>query len=249
MKRVFAAILTLILALSLLVGCGASDNDVSQAPDDQEVGVIEDTGDESVAIDENVTVDEVPEEETMPEEQPMVDIFAGKDLIFMEEGVEYDYYSATANDPSITTIGSAVVNNYRVVDSEGSHAARDGWKWHIADVCFYFYDSAAADYGYRYALCSIDRFYGLNTETKDLPPVHMNGQEYAWVDESEVLVNGWNEDFVAEVICEYAVQFPEGYTDAVICFYNCCDSAQGIEWTTTEDYLREDSCFFALNKQ
>lgn len=254
MKRSIVFLLAIILAFSLLVGCGSPSSDVSQDPSNQEETntpteeVLDGSETLEEAPDESEVTEEVVDKSETPEEETIVAALAGKNLTYMDEGVEYEYHSVTKADKDLATVGSVIISDYRVVDSEGNHAARDGWKWHIANINYYFFDRAANVNGYMFAFHNMDYVYGI-TEGDDSHPVRMKGQEYEGVTEIATLANGWIDGSTAEVVVEFALQVPEGYTDGIICCYNPSDYCHGIEWTTTEEYLRPDSLFFALDKQ
>ena len=249
MKKLVSVLLSVVLMAALFAGCGAAAEAPAAPEAEQPQTELTEEAPESAPATEEAQP-EVPAEEAAEEpveEETVVSIFEGKDMTFMQQGEEYAYTAPTGDAPNILTSGSAQVNNYRVVDSEGTHAARDGWKWHIVDVVLYFYDTSAQNYGYSFGLCTMDCYNGI-TESGDLPTILMDGQEYTAVDESQILSQYWVDPTMAEVNIEIAVQLPVGYTDAVLCLYNREITLDGIEGMMAEDYMRDDSLFFLMNQ-
>lgn len=152
--------------------------------------------------------------------EPTPAIFAEKGLALMSEGVEYDYNSITHDNASIALLGKVSVSDYRVVPSDDTHEARDGYEWQIASLNYTFISEDVSRYGYNFSAKAMDYYLGIATKNADNKTIiNFNGVEYERNTQYAELQND-KKGNEAHVILEVAVQVPVDYDGVVLCAYN-----------------------------
>ena len=87
------------------------------------------------------------------------------------------YVSCCSEMPEVSTYGAIALNDYRVFESDETHAAKEGYEWRIAEFDIAFYDEMANRFGYRLSGFSTDYYQGPNDD--DIAGNHPEGHTFS----------------------------------------------------------------------
>ncbi|MEG0900192.1 MAG: hypothetical protein RSD67_07310 [Oscillospiraceae bacterium] len=144
--------------------------------------------------------------------KPLTALFEEKGYSFMTENTEYDYFAVTKYNRSIEIIGKASITDYRIVETDETHEAKDGYEWRIANINYTFSGTDAYENGYTFSVLPMDYYV-------DDSIITYNGIECERNIKYAELQKGWS-DGVGHVILEVAFQIPTGYDGSVLCLFN-----------------------------
>lgn len=169
----------------------------------------------------------------------------GTTIPFMEENTQYDYVTFASEDPSVAVTGKVSVENYRVIPSDETHPAKDGYEWRLASIHYVFDSEAARSYGYRFGAGARDYYQGLedSTDSSELYTVNFNGTDYPIIRNMEVVENNWV-NHVANVVVDTAFQVPVGYDGVILCVHRPYNDGKTI--SSQEDMVAQDGMIFRM---
>lgn len=101
-----------------------------------------------------------------------------------EEG--FPYVTTCYDDKAMKTTGALYLSNYRIVQSDETHQARDGYEWRIVDVEIEYSDSNSRKYGVVAHHCA-ENYYCL--EDWDLSMQGLSGTTWEYLDKENSWVN------------------------------------------------------------
>lgn len=155
------------------------------------------------------------------EGEPLTAFFEEKGYLLSDLDTECDYITVSYNDSSVTQTNQIVFSDYRVIDSDESLPAKDGYEWRVVQVSFLFDDPTVAQYGYRFAFTTVDYYTGA-CYNDDYFSVHYNGVDYSeCVGEAVLNVKQWLPGGdTAEVVYTKCIQVPVGYDGIVVAAVN-----------------------------
>lgn len=164
-------------------------------------------------------------------------------IAFAEPNVDYEL-STPCKNSDLMTSGKVRFENYRIVDSDKTHEAKEGYEWRIVNIHYIFSDENAHVYGYTFGSNNLDYYTDrFETQKKDgnsISIVHYNGEKYAVDFRYAELANSWEDDS-ANIILEVAVNVPKDY-DGVIVTAN----KPGKRINNVEDLKEINAHFFRL---
>lgn len=147
------------------------------------------------------------------------------------------YVTCCYDKPEESTHGAIALNDYRVYESDETHAAKEGYEWRIAEFDAAFYDTMAYRYGAKLSGFSTDYYHGLDDDSiEEIPPEgHTFSKDYKgktydecyekfyvesqWEDES--IPNEPNATIhVLHFTVRYETLVPAGYDGAMLAFYD-----------------------------
>lgn len=128
-----------------------------------------------------------------------------------ELGVTYDYHAVSFDDHSVQQTNHATFENYRVVSSDDTYAAKEGYEWQIVQLHILSDDPTAASLGWTALVMKFDYYSGASLDEDAGFTVNYNGIDYECqcklTSKSE-----WNADNTAnDLQIEFAAQVPIGY--------------------------------------
>ena len=146
------------------------------------------------------------------------------------------YVSCCSEMPEVSTYGAIALNDYRVFESDETHAAKEGYEWRIAEFDIAFHDEMANRFGYRLRAFSTDYYHGPDDDVIALPS---DGHTFS-LDYKEATYDECYEDFyfesrwedesipnepnatirVAHMTLRYETLMPAGYDGVLLAFYD-----------------------------
>lgn len=154
------------------------------------------------------------------------------------------YVSCCYDKPEVSTYGAIALNDYRVFESDETHAAKEGYEWRIAEFDIAFYDEMANRFGWRFAWVSTDYYHGPSDGIEEIRTEegHTSSKEYKgktydecyenlyyesqWEDES--IPNEPNSTIsVVHVTVRYETLMPAGYDGVMLAFYDPSNTDAG----------------------
>ena len=148
--------------------------------------------------------------------EPLPAAMAGFTLV--EADQDYDYQTVSPNDPSLSIAGTFRVENYRVIESDEEHEAKEGYEWRLVDVRFTIDDENARRSGYATPTATVDYYEG--PQDSDAETANINGEKFPSSSSINIRENTWTPDGVAHVLMEHSFQVPIGYDGGVVCIYS-----------------------------
>lgn len=148
------------------------------------------------------------------------------------------YVSRCYDKPEVSTYGAIALNDYRVFESDETHAAKEGYEWRIAEFDIAFYDEMANRFGWSFRCLSTDYYDGPDDAIEEIRAEegHTFSKDYKgktydecyedfyieksqWEDES--IPNEPNATIrVGHVTLRYETLVPAGYDGAMLAFYD-----------------------------
>lgn len=146
------------------------------------------------------------------------------------------YVSRCYDKPEVSTYGAIALNDYRVFESDETHAAKKGYEWRIAEFDIAFYDEMANRFGWSFSCLSTDYYDGPDDDVIALPS---DGHTFS-LDYKEATYDECYEDFyfesrwedesipnepnatirVAHMTLRYETLVPAGYDGVLLAFYD-----------------------------
>ena len=161
------------------------------------------------------------EEPSRPEEAPEPEA-ALASRAMMEEGAAYGYTTLCQEDQSLTTTGQAVASDYRVLDSDETHAHRDGYEWRTVTLTVTYDDENAWNYGMQNRANDLDYYTGRpfpqDESREGVFYVDYLGKEWECQGSAQVLQGQW-EGQVFTWAVRFDYQVPVGYDGVVVALY------------------------------
>ena len=140
----------------------------------------------------------------------------------MEEGAAYDYTTLCQEDRSLTTTGRATVSDYRVLDSDETHAARDGYEWRTLTLTVTYDDDNAWNYGMQNRVNDVDYYTGRpfpqDEAREGVFYADYLGKEWECQGSAQVLQGQW-EGQVFTWAVQFEYQVPVGYDGVAVILY------------------------------
>lgn len=266
MKKIAVLILSLCLALSL-AACGGDTN--TPSPSGAQSAPPENSQTEPPASSESEPSEpecehdwteanyQAPKTCTLcgeTEGSPLTPAFEENGYtINMDVGTAYDYTTLCYDNPSVSTTGKVTITDYKVIESDETHEAKEGYEWRVFNAYVEFGDDNALEYGRMFRAVETDyysgEFYDFYTNTEfyaesddDVFTINYNGETSECMARSEKLESGWKES-VDVYSFEHSVLVPVGYDGYVIAFYN---ATHGTEIDVLADIVDEGTLFFRL---
>jgi len=157
-----------------------------------------------------------------PVGEPLAAAFVSSDLDksafhLAELGVTYDYHTLAYDDHSVEQTNHVTFEDYRVITSDDTHAARDGYEWQIVRIHFLSDDASVGPLGWTAIVAYYDYYSGIKLATEDEAcTVNYNGTDYECRG-MFTAVDEWNSDrTVNDCQTEFAAQVPIGYDGVVV---------------------------------
>lgn len=175
----------------------------------------------------------------------------------MEADTQYPYRSCTDSNASLPVTGTAMVSDYRIFQSDDTHAAKEGYEWRSVQVTVAFDAENAIDHGMRLNVW-IENYYDVDEWKKSIClgdyadmtySVNYLGEEqqvycvienYYWT--------GWVDDVNTFSQTMY-FQVPEGFDGIVIAILDASSlpkNASNHKNTPVSEVADENSLFFRL---
>lgn len=146
------------------------------------------------------------------------------------------YVSCCSEMPEVSTYGAIALNDYRVFESDETHAAKEGYEWRIAEFDIAFHDEMANRFGAKFSVFSTDYYHGPDDDVIALPS---DGHTFS-LDYKEATYDECYEDFyfesrwedesipnepnatirVAHMTLRYETLMPAGYDGVLLAFYD-----------------------------
>lgn len=156
---------------------------------------------------------------------------------FMEQDKKYEYLSSSSLDDTILEQNQVSVSNYRVIKSDDTHPAKDGYEWHVLTMTFNFTNKL----GGRYGAGLVDYYTG--QYVYDSPfTLNFNGVDYPECREDYVTVK----QTVPEVALDAYVLAPVGYDGLVMTFFDPKDAMAGRVYSSLSDFEDMHPVFFRM---
>lgn len=92
----------------------------------------------------------------------------------------YDYVTCCSKDRSLATVGRLYICDYRIFQSDDTHAAVEGYEWRAFDVKVEYSDENASLYGYSGNVCQ-ENYYAV--EDWDDSMAEVSGTQWAYLSE------------------------------------------------------------------
>ena len=168
----------------------------------------------------------------------------------MQVGKIYSYVTVSSSSRGIETEGTATVLDYKIVSSDDTHEARDGYEWRIATFQEHFADANAAKYGVHtldfradyYDLATefnIDAIYSDNHNFLAKMYINYYGTETEIITKKETLSGSWSNSEL-NIVFRVSYQVPIGYDG---CCYCISHSAKGLELIEEDVFLWNDTYY------
>lgn len=153
-------------------------------------------------------------------------VFEGKGYQYMTLGTTYDYTTLCNDNPSVSSTGQVTVTDYKVIESDETHEAKEGYEWRIVKIYSEFTDDNAWEYGRMYRQNEVDYYSGerfdyyTNTEAyaesdNDFFTMTYQGETYECFNTVDILEQGWD-GRVLKFSYETSYLLPTGYDGFVI---------------------------------
>jgi hypothetical protein len=176
-------------------------------------------------------------------------------------GETYPYRTRTPLDFNVTSVGELTITDYRIIESDDEHEAKEGYEWRIIQWQVVFYDENV-QYGVaRFCFVTIDYYIDsdfelnqdarISADAEDIYSVNFYGEEKETLRNfrtirSELVENDW---FVE---AEYSFLVPIGYDGVVPIFFNAVHNGEvaGIGYGNVEhwtDIIDDDALLFRLD--
>lgn len=175
------------------------------------------------------------------------------------------YVTCCADKPSETTYGAIALKDYKIIESDETHEAKEGYEWRIAEFDIAFYDMMAIRYGYGFSGFIKDYYtfdssseIGNNNLADGITfSLDYKGKTYADCYEIVYIDEGrWeNESIpseqdatisVAHRTIKYEVLAPVGYDGRMFVFYNYKNCKNPDIGNTALDKIDSDTVFIRL---
>lgn len=160
------------------------------------------------------------------------------------QNIPYDYVSKCESS-DLKSMSKLTFHNYRTIESDSSHPAKEGYVWKIVDLNMVFYDDNAWRHGMSYAYVIVDQndfqvlknFHGSNRTFS----MNVNGVDYP---ECQITKTGgfgeWTENRTRTCDLELSALVPAGYNGLAIGMFDFAlystDNAN--DEVTAANYLR-----------
>lgn len=171
----------------------------------------------------------------------------------VEANVEYDYHTVCWDDHSIETVGTLIVKDYAIVESEDTYDAKDGYEWRMATMSLRFDDENAVNYGM--SVCDFHNDYynvKLSQDTRERidanghaaafkHTINYNGENTDAYLYADILNQGWHDNvYTADIKLAFLV--PVGYDGVIIGVRNGAlelpdDTYLTDDYTNPDDFL------------
>lgn len=192
------------------------------------------------------------------EGDPLPSAFTEKE--YMVVGTAYDHNTICVLDPSKSSTGKVTINDYKIIDSDETHEAKEGYEWRIANISFEMGDTNAMTYGPMIRQIYVDYYTGeavdwytdkeLYAESDDdIFAVNYYGETYECRGTLETLEEGFGSVFKYTYITSHLV--PVGYDGCVLVFHSAEHEGDHDNFTETIDFpavLNDpDTLYFRLD--
>ncbi len=199
------------------------------------------------------------------EGDPLPPNFETLGLTVSEMDVPHRYASVTYNDYSIPTVGEVTATDYKIIESDETHEAKEGYEWRIVTLKYHFFDENAASDGWRTSVIYDDNYYAFDLETtvgfsegenendgeeEAKRTVNFMGEGFEIEEKDETVRNEWvgQEAYFEKV---YSFQVPIGYDGMMITCYNPANKLSalndGNETALEKDLIDENTVYFRLD--
>lgn len=173
----------------------------------------------------------------------------------VELDTEYRYDSICSENEELVTVGSVVFTNYRVMESDATHEAREGYEWRCITVKFTFSDNNAINNGCKWRCADADYYddslhqesmYTISTIVDEMTKAfecNYHGTIFDCIRKRVVTKPGWVDTKYC-VQYTYAYLVPIGYDGIVVIANN-----PAIDWPNEAhiyDISGEDTFMFRL---
>lgn len=115
----------------------------------------------------------------------------------------YDYITGCYKNSSKQTVGKLYISNYRIFESDDTHAAIDAYEWRAFDVKIEFTDKNAYDYGYSCDKCR-ENYYDIESWDGYTTDVYGTLWEY---------LAGISDDCIISVVNYNGMDFPCAFSE------------------------------------
>lgn len=134
-----------------------------------------------------------------------------------ELGATYDYHIVAYDDHSVEQTNHVTFEDYRVITSDDTHAARDGYEWQIIQVHFLSDDATVGSLGWSAVVAYYDYYSGIELPDSDTSyTVNYNGIDYE-CRSMLTATDEWSKNrTVNDCKAEFAAQVPIGYDGVVV---------------------------------
>lgn len=176
----------------------------------------------------------------------------------MEVNTAYPYHSCTDRNPSLSVNGTAIVRDYRIFESDDTHAAKEGYEWRSVQVEVSFDAENAKDNGVRLN-CWIEDYYDVDEWKKSICLLNNADMTYSiqyMGEETEIYCvienyywSGWVDDILTYYQTMY-FQVPVGYDGVVLAFLDASTlpkNSTNHAKTPVSEVADENSLFFRLS--
>jgi len=179
---------------------------------------------------------------------PLVPVFEDKGYVNMIAGTAYPYKTTYVNNES-STEGRATVIDYKVIESDETREAREGFAWRVATVLFEYEGQAVRENGTRTRGVTAEYYTG-KLFLDDVCMVNYNDVDYECVEAISVLQDEWVEN-VLNIQIEYAFMGPIDYDGYTLTFFNAANGSAEDNYNpaatdTLADIADSDTLFFRM---
>lgn len=133
------------------------------------------------------------------------------------QNIPYDYLTK-CNDLDLKTMAKLTFHDYRTVESDSSHPAKEGYVWKIVNMDILYYDVNARMYGMTYGYYFMDRNnYEALGDWDEIFTLNVNGVDYPECTTTKTSgFDAWTEDGTCTFRAEIACRVPAEYNGAII---------------------------------
>jgi len=170
----------------------------------------------------------------------------------VEEGVSYEYETATFANSELSTVGTAVFD-YETFESDETHSAKEGYLWKRVVITTSFGDENGQVAGIRTSLLfNLDYYNFSNSELAGLSSekvieeertISFSGEEYSVATRYELLDSGWGEDGNPYIKMSFECQVPAEYDGMVVAL---CHAGNREKGNRELDRIDERSLIFRM---
>lgn len=189
--------------------------------------------------------------------EPLTPIFPTLGYKLSAFDMPQPYKTSTIDDLTLHTIGELTVSDFRIIESDDTHEAKEGFEWRVIHVKQEFSGDDIWVNGLLYTEITVDYYsFDLNEsivfDGSHKPTINYYGEDYKVEDDYKDIRSDWIEkgkQFIREVEISYCV--PIGYDGLIIAFVNSANykgnetedsSVPGL----VSDLIDADSVFFRL---